>query len=237
MTVAAPPAWLAPAAQGAVADLARWFAARPRSVFTLANVLPKATAVDLRAALRSHDSWTPSRHIDVPGNTTREASAEEWAAAAPEHRFSSHFVLRPIGALIPRQESIAADQRRALMRFARAALVGSELRDWASAIAGIRLDGRVGCELTRYATGDFIAPHSDHYDGRSLAFVLYLDDCDATSGGLLHFRNEAGIETMHPPRFNHAALIPIHADCRHWVSPWRRPAPGRETISLAFRAA
>ncbi|WP_066720582.1 2OG-Fe(II) oxygenase [Sphingomonas pituitosa] len=237
MTITASRSWLAPAAEAAAADLAAWYAARPRSIFTLANVLPQEEAAHLRAALHAHRCWTHSRHIDVPGNTTSEATPEAWAAATPGERFSSHFVLRPIGALIPPEGIMAAAHRRALMRFARAALVEPELRDWASAIVGIRLDGRVGCELARYGEGDFIAPHTDHYDGRSLAFVLYLDDCDARSGGLLHFCNEAGIETIHPPRFNHAALIPIHPDCRHWVSPWQRAEPGRETISLAFRAA
>jgi hypothetical protein len=236
-TDAPTPTWLAPTSHEAAADLAEWFVARPRSVRTIANFLPEASARHIREALRSHGHWVESRHLAIPGNTTQEVSAEEWADAAPDHRFSSHFVLRPISALIPPEDQMTSERRLALMRFARAALVGSELRDWASAIADIRLDGRLGCEITRYAAGDFIAPHTDHYDGRSLALVIYLDDCDAESGGLLHFRNETGVETVHPPRFNQAALIPIDAQCRHWVSPWQRSEPGRETISLAFRGA
>lgn len=232
----AAPTWLAPATADAVADLAHWYTRRPRSVRTIPDFLPEATAVELREALSAHRHWSASRHVAIPGNTTREVSTEEWDAAASDHRFSAHFVLRPIGALIPSEEEMAPPLRLALMRFARAAIVGPELRDWASAITEFRLDGRVGCEITRYAQGDFIAPHTDHYDGRSLALVLYFDDGDEASGGVLHFRNEQGIETAHPPRFNQAALIPIDAQCRHWVSPWRRPAPGRETISLAFRA-
>lgn len=227
--------WLSSTAREAVAGLSRWFAERPRSVRTIAPVLPEESAAQLREALRAHGCWSASRHVVMPGNTTREVSARDWAGAAPALRFSSHFVLRPIGALIPPEGEMAPVLRFALMRFARAALVTSDLRDWASAITGLRLDGRMGCELTRYARGDFIAPHTDHYDGRSLAFVLYLDDCDARSGGVLHFRNEDGLETVHPPQFNQAALIPIDASCCHWVSPWQRAEAGRETISLAFR--
>ena len=227
--------WIDPRWFDATDELRAWYRARPHHVRTLPGFLPETSAATLRAALRAHPSWVASRHLSLPGNVTEEVSEAAWTEAPEARRFSSHFVLRPIAALVDSTIPLPREARNSLMRFAWAALVGNEMRDWASAVTGARLYGKVGCELTRYAPGDHIVPHSDHYDGRRLALAVYLDDGDEESGGILHFRNEAGEESAHPPRFNQAALIPIHAGCQHWVSAWRRRDAGRETISLAFR--
>lgn len=227
--------WLSPSIEGSVLALTRWFTARPRSIATIADVLPARTAAAIRDALVGHPHWVTSRHLHGSATGTLEVGSDEWNATPAPARFSAHDIIRPLNALV--QGDMPLVQQHALIGFAHAALLGSELRLLLQSITGMTLDPRASCELTRYQRTHFIAPHSDHFDQRPLGVVFHFDDCTADDGGVLHFQNEEGVVSQHIPRFNSATLIPVDPACNHWVTPWDRATAGRHAISLAYRPA
>jgi Rps23 Pro-64 3,4-dihydroxylase Tpa1-like proline 4-hydroxylase len=125
--------------------------------------------------------------------------------------------------------------RHVMNEFFDFALGEDGLRAWLGAWIGVALGERFTCEVVRYSSGDFIAEHTDAYDGRVVGVTLYLDpDWTDVAGGQLLFSAARRLEPACAPRFNTLALIPIAASCSHAVSPWTAPSPGRHGISLAY---
>lgn len=213
-----------------------WHASRPDRPLVLPGFLRPERAAQLAAVVRSISFWQHVFTVMEPDGSVRDVTNADWASAPEEVRWNHQEIARPFEAFIDPQGPLSVSQRDVIREFFTFAFVGPSFRSWLGSILGVELQQKVSCEVVRYQPTDYLPEHSDTHDDRIVGVNLYLGAGWAEGdGGELGFRNESGAVSTVAPLFNGLSILPIREGCVHWVEPWRRGQPGRETISLSYR--
>jgi hypothetical protein len=175
----------------------------------------------MRAA---HGLYSAQRHsADGTAATSRRA----WLAASERDRFYRFSKLSGV----PPEHRRGARARAARSFFD--ALGGPGFKRYCEAVSRLRLGA---AELAAYAyrAGDFLRRHSDHFDGRRLAFVIYLStDWERRFGGELRLWGDGGRSARILPAYNSLLLFDVTAGTQHSVGRISPAAGRRVRVSVS----
>jgi hypothetical protein len=214
-------------------EFRRKFRQMPPRILHIQDIWKKDVAIQLSSLLFKMPFSRVQAVQDARGNVV-EVVDSKWRETAVERRWYRHSVVRPIEQL-GEGDHLPESSRQLLCEFLLFTARGPLFRSWLSMATGLLYRDQASLEFGRYDKEDFIAPHDDYAEGRSVSVSFYLDpNWVPRCGGLLGFSSDAGVDQLVPPLFNSVSVIPIASTCRHWVQEWAGPLPGRYTISLGF---
>jgi hypothetical protein len=214
-------------------ELRREFRQNPPRVLHIQNIWKRDVALQLSSLLLKMP-YSRVQAIQNANGEVVEVDDSKWLETAVERRWYRHAVVRPIEQVLDGSR-IPVSSRQLLCEFLLFTARGPLFRSWLSMVTGLLYRDQASLEFGRYDKGDFIAPHDDYSEGRSISVSFYLDpNWIPQCGGLLGFSSYTRADQMVPPLFNSVSVIPIASTCRHWVQEWRGPLAGRHTVSLGF---
>jgi hypothetical protein len=174
------------------------------------------------ASLREQEGWAEEKWLILPDESVRLGSDEEFAEAPAEQRFSFNDCLRGLSA--------DALPVRALISALESKEVAAAFSDAYGEPVAIR-----SVDMARYSQGHYLRRHSDTFDDRYFALVLFLaDGWVPGAGGELLVESPGGEARVAYPEQGIAALMRINPGFHHQVSRLQSDSWVRYNLSVHF---
>lgn len=210
--------------------LAQAHRGRPSRPQIIDNFIRPDFARDLAAELRTATSWQRQRWLwNERGGVDLCPDEVVFRQAEPRRRFSDNDALT--------DHTVARDPHlvlaRELLRYAAAPKFVAMLSD----VVGESLRPAPSCEFAKYCeVGDFLDWHSDVFDGRVLAIVVYLSDPSWRPewGGRLLYRAEDGWSVAVSPVLGRAVVFPLLKTAQHAAEPLKAAGVQRYSAALHY---
>ncbi|MFC8194177.1 2OG-Fe(II) oxygenase [Streptomyces sp. NPDC060006] len=188
-------------------------------------LMPESVTGTLVAELRALTTWSTERWLLTPDDDVAPCSAEEFAAADPERRFSESGCLRDIP-----QSALAI---RAFL----SALKSTEVADALSGAFGEPVSFR-SADIAKYEKGHYLRRHSDTFGDRRFGFVFFLSGGWAPGdGGELVVEAPSGVTLATRPEQGRVAMLRINPGYHHGVCQIQSPTWVRYSLAAHFGAA
>ncbi|WP_386175093.1 2OG-Fe(II) oxygenase [Sulfitobacter sp. R86518] len=179
-------------------------------------------------------TWEKMRVLRDGGAAVRQVTELEFYASPQALRFSAHDRAICLDEALNGNGTLTEIEQKALRYFFAFAILTPALSTWVSMVLDTDQISATSVEFTRYASEDFISPHTDAVGTRVANLVTYFDQENLhAGGGVLVARNKAGQERTFLPSSRDAVLLPVHPEQTHWVTPWKNEV-GRYTVSIGF---
>ncbi|SOD62152.1 2OG-Fe(II) oxygenase superfamily protein [Streptomyces zhaozhouensis] len=188
-------------------------------------LMPADFTGPLLAELAALPTWATEQWLLTPDDNVQPADADEFAAAAPERRFSRSGCLRDI----PK----SALGIRAFI----SAVKSPKVADAFSTAFGEPVSFR-SADIARYEADHYLRRHSDTFDDRRFGLVFFLSPgWTAGDGGELVVEAPSGAALTTQPEQGRLAMLRINPGYHHSVCRIRSRSWVRYSIAVHFGTA
>lgn len=189
------------------------FDSNPLRMIVLRNFLRQTLAEQLSDFLERQARYSKIYGV-FTADTFTEAlrTREQWEQAAEAERFFKYGVLQDTA------DSLAfSPNLLAFLKF-RTALSSPIFHEYLECVTGLSIGLPPTTNTHAFSEGDFLRPHSDNVDLRSIAFVFYLSrSWSPFFGGAIQFTGSDGNVSAIEVEFNNLVLFDVTTNATHAV--------------------